>query len=356
MKKLMFLVATSALLFACSESDDPVPVAQENGVTFEISAVNDMKDGSATRTPIYSQEATQHVTQVMVHAFKSNGTDYLYSKSFTISGWTDGTTFKRYAVGDSEKLTQGDYKFLAVGRPASDTYTISTLTADTTPFGSVQASVAASGNETEIFSGWSQATVTDQGGRVSIEMTRAVAGVLGYFKNVPQTINGTTVQFLRLSLTDTNQAVNLSNNTAINGATTSYNLIDIDFTNPAQSVGQYVYTGNDLSGQGVVKVANSQLYGSYLLPVSGVQMTLGLYDAGGNALKTWVVKDSNGDATFNILANHFYSLGMKAQAGNVNGGTPDPGDDDAPIDLLTDQSIVISISPAWTLIHNLVIQ
>ena len=30
--------------------------------------------------------------------------------------------------------------------------------------------------------------------------------------------------------------------------------------------------------------------------------------------------------------------------------------DDAPVDLLTDQNIVITISPAWELIHNLVIQ
>lgn len=86
-------------------------------------------------------------------------------------------------------------------------------------------------------------------------------------------------------------------------------------------------------------------------------MTLGLYDAGGTAIKEWIVKDSNGGAsTFNILPNNFYSLGMKAKAGNVNGGTTDPGDDDAPVDLLQDQNLVITISPAWELIHNLVIQ
>ena len=47
---------------------------------------------------------------------------------------------------------------------------------------------------------------------------------------------------------------------------------------------------------------------------------------------------------------------MKAQAGNVNGGTDDPGDDDDPIDLLTDQNIVITISPSLELFHNLIIQ
>ena len=92
------------------------------------------------------------------------------------------------------------------------------------------------------------------------------------------------------------------------------------------------------------------------MPVSSVTFTLGLYEANGNAIKTWSVKDTGGVTTFNILANHFYSLGMKVQAGNVNGGTDDPGDDDDPIDLLTDQNIVITISPAWELIHNLIIQ
>lgn len=356
MKKFMYLVAMSALFYACSNSDDPAPVVEpENGVTFEISAVNELQDGStrAVNNNIYSQEAAQHVTQVVVHAFKNNGSDYLYAKSYTISGWNDGMTFKRYAVGDSEKLAQGDYKFLVIGREGSDLFTITTPTA-TTSFDDMQATVTQSGDENEIFSGWKQATVTDQGGRVSIEMTRVVAGVLGYFKNIPSTINGTPVKYLRLILTDSNQAVNLSTGIGINGTTTAYNIIDMDLS--GQSVIDEIYTGNDLSSQGVVKVANSQLNGSYLLPVSGIQFTLGLYDAGGNPLKTWVVKDSNGDSTFNILANHFYSLGTKAQAGNVNGGTSDPGDDDAPVDLLTDQSIVISISPAWTLIHNLVIQ
>lgn len=352
MKKFMYLVAMSTLLFACSENDNLAPATEpEAGVTFEISAIEGMKNGADTRSSLYSQEAAQHVTQVVVHAFKDNGTDYVYSKSYTIDNWTDGMTFKRYAVTD--KLAEGDYKFLAIGREASDMFTITTPSSTTT-FDGMEAGIAQSGDENEIFSGWKQATVTNDGGRVSIDMTRMVAGVLGYFKNIPATINGTPVKYLRLSLTDSNQAVNLTNGTGINGATTAYNLIDMDLS--AQPIVNEVYTGNDLSAQGVVKVANSQLSGSYLIPVSGIQITLGLYDAGGNPLKSWVVKDSNGDATFNILANHFYSLGTKAQTGNVNGGTPEPGDDDAPIDLLTDQSIVISISPAWTLVHDLVIQ
>ena len=70
--------------------------------------------------PVYSQEATQHVTRVSVYAFVQNGSTYLHQKTYDITGWTDGTTFKRFAVPDADKLPVGVYKFLAVGRDASD--------------------------------------------------------------------------------------------------------------------------------------------------------------------------------------------------------------------------------------------
>lgn len=359
MKKLLFLVMASALMFACSQSDEPEPAVDNNvpdgSVIFDVSAVNNLNIGNAARGNIYSQEATQHVTNVMIHAFMNNGSDYVYSRSYTISGWSDGTTFKSYEVGDSEKLPQGNYMFLAIGRDASDNYTVTTPGVGTT-YSSMLASVQSSGQETEIFAGSVQAQIASKGSRVSIPMTRKVAGVLGYFKNVPQSLNSVPVKYLRLTVTNSNQQVNLTNGVGINTAPTSFNIIDMDLSTQATSNG--VYTGNDLSAQGVVKVPNSQLSGSFLIPVSGVKLTLALYDASNNVLQSWVVKDAsnNNSDTFNITANHFYSLGMKKQAGNVNGGTDDPGDDDNPIDLLIDQNIVVTISPAWEMMHDLVIQ
>ena len=83
MKNVVFLSVMSLLMFAaCSEDDSKAPVENEYGaVTFELSAVNEIEGGAVTRSPIYSQEAVQHVTQVNVYAFKSNGTDYLFEKS-----------------------------------------------------------------------------------------------------------------------------------------------------------------------------------------------------------------------------------------------------------------------------------
>lgn len=358
MKKWAFsIVASLFVLAACSDEDniDGPSVACDGTLTFEISAV---AEPSTSRAPLYSQEATQHVTRVSIYAFlfNSSTSSYLYQKTYQLADWSDGTTFKRFAVPDNDKLPAGNYKFLAVGRDATDQWNVTTPTSATT-FGDMLASVTSTGQETEIFSGSVDAAITSQGGRVSIEMTRKVAGILGYFKNVPQQLNGQVVQYLRLSVSNSNQKLNLTSGTGINTAPSSYNVMNIDLS--GQRVENGVYVGNDLSSQGVVKVANSQLDGMFYIPVSGVTMTLGLYSPSGVAIKEWVVKDSaNGNATtFDILANHFYSLGTKGVAGSTNGGTPgDTGDDDNPIDLLTDQNIVITISPAWSLIHNLVIQ
>ncbi|WP_281514189.1 hypothetical protein [Phocaeicola sartorii] len=366
MKKLVFLMMASAFLFSCSNNDDPLPNEgnQKGSITFEVSAVNDLTNGMSGRSGLYSQEAVQNITNVKVHAFLSNGSgDFLYKKTYDISGWTAGTTFKRFEVAGSDDLAAGTYKFLAVGRDASDTYTITPdpLVVDNTSYANVEAMVTANGGESEIFAGSADATITD-GSRVSIPMTRKVAGVLGYFKNVPQQLdNGAgankTVRYIRLTATDANKRVNLSTGTGISTETAAYQIFEIDMN--GQTVNNGVYTGNDLSGQGVIKVGNSQLAGAFMIPVVNVQFTLGLYDTDGNVVKTWSVLDGTNNV-FSLQANHFYSLGIKKATGSTDGSTPgnpgQPGDEDAPIDLLNDQNIVITVSPAWELVHNLVIQ
>lgn len=365
MKKLVFLAMASALLFSCSNNDDPLPneEGQKGGVTFEVSAVNGLTDGMGGRGALYSQEAVQNITNVQVHAFLSNGSgNFLYKKTYDISGWTAGTTFKRFEIASDDDLGPGTYKFLAVGRDASDTYTITPSPFDaTTSYSDVEAMVAANGGESEIFAGSADAVITD-GSRVSIPMTRKVAGVLGYFKNVPEKLNNAdgvekTVRYIRLTATDANKRVNLSTGVGISTEVAPYQIFEIDMN--GQTVTGGVYPGNDLSSQGVIKVANSQLAGAFMIPVADVQFTLGLYDTSDNVVKTWSVLNGTND-TFSLLANHFYSLGVKKATGSTDGSTPgnpgQPGDEDAPIDLLNDQNIVITVSPAWELVHNLVIR
>ena len=165
MKKLMFLVAASLFMFAaCSSEDDSSPeVNPENAaITFELSAVNGLTDGIGTRMPVYSQEATQHVTRVSVYAFVQNGSTYLHQKTYDITGWTDGTTFKRFAVPDADKLPVGVYKFLAVGRDATDRFSVTTPTSGNTNYTDMLASIVNSGDESEIFAGSADAEVMAQ--------------------------------------------------------------------------------------------------------------------------------------------------------------------------------------------------
>lgn len=352
--RILFSIFASILLFACS-SDDQSSTENDapKGLEFEIKAATQLQTKAGS--PVYSQDATQSVTRVSVLAFRSDGTNFLYVKTYDISGWSAGTNFKRYPVADVDKLPAGNYKFLAIGRDATDLYQLmpATLTVGTTKIEDVTASITNSGDEYEIFAGSTQADVLAQGTRVSITMTRKIAGILGYFKNVPQMLDGKTVKFLRLTASQGNKQVNLVSGLGSTAATT-YNIFNMDLS--GQPVQNEMYTGNDLSGVGVVKLANSQLSGAYLIPAGGVTLTLGLYDASNVAIKTWSVKDAN-STTFNILANNFYSLGVKQKANSTTGTDPnDPGDDDSAIDLLQDQTITITIDPAWNTIHPLVIQ
>lgn len=357
MRKIMLMAAVSMIMFACSNEKDenslPVP---ESGQVFELSVVNEPVNGIEARNrPLFSQEALQEVERVNIHVFQNNGTDYVYLKTYNVPGWTKGSTFMRFPVPDSDKLPAGSYNFLLVGQEATDNYTMVTPTVGTTKVSDMTASITAPGMESEIFAGLQAVTVASEGIRVSMQMTRKVAGVLGYFKNVPAMLNGTAVQYLRLIVSNADTKVLLSNGIGSVPTGAAYTIFETNFAGQTVT-SDGVYSGIDLTAQGVVKLPNSQLFGKYMMPIGAVTMTLGLYDASNNVLKSWTVLDG-ASTTLNITANHFYSLGRKVSKGDTTGGgTPDPGDDDSAVDLLKDQSISITIDPSWNTLHNLTIQ
>lgn len=355
MKKIIFLLFVGIILFACSNDDKESNFEQDpKGLVFEIAAKTQL-DETKAGAPVYSQDAAQNITRVSILAFKSDGTDYYYTKTYDITDWTAGSTSRRFVVPEADEVSEGDYMFMAIGRDATDLYQITPTLSGTVKMADVTAAISAAGDEYELFGGTAQEHVYPEGARVDITMTRKIAGVLGYFKNVPQLINGQTVRYLRLSVNAGNREMYIASGTGYSRSA-GYDIINIDLS--SQTVSDGIYNGNDLSAAGVVKLANSQLSGAYMLPIDNVTFTLGLYDENNLALKTWQVSEG-GSTAFNIQPNHFYSLGVKHKPDTTTGTDPDPanpGDDDNAIDLLEDQVIVVTIDPAWNTIHSLILQ
>ena len=230
MKKFFLIMAASILIFACSK-EEGTSIDEPSGQVIELTAVNEPTDGNAiTRTrPLYSQEAIQEIERVSIYVFSYNASssDYFYLKTYTVSGWNKGSSFMRFAVPDNDKLAAGDYQFLAIGREATDNYRIPTPVVGTTKIKDIIAHITTPGQESEIFAGTKPVTVSSQGIRITMQMTRKVAGVLGYFKNVPYDINGSAVKYLRLTFTNADTAVILATGNGSNPTNASYMLINV---------------------------------------------------------------------------------------------------------------------------------
>lgn len=348
MRNYLITIALGILAFACSKDDQPIPQT-DKGISINLSMVEKLQTESNTRRPIYSQEALQNVGRMNLYIFHQSGADYMYSTTYSIP-WTQGNATGTYTL--PSLLPAGNYKFVVIGRETTDDYTLSPLVSTTT-FDNFSANIdhASGKQENEIFSGSQPVTIVSEGVRVNILSTRQVAGILGYFQNVPKLINATPVRYLRLMMNSANSSLNLTTSTG-SAPSGVYKIYEVDLT--AQGTNDSVFLGNTISG--VTKLPLSQLNGGFLLPVNNTSITLGLYDNGDNLLKSWPIK-SEGSTTFNIIADHFYTLGRKLVAGSTNGGDPsNPNNNDYAIDLLHDLEIAITINPNWDVIYTLPLQ
>ena len=344
-------------------------------IRFSISTENrfTIADDPITRAPIYSAEAAQSVTEVRVHVFRTtdNGATYLYLKSFDISAdWNRSSASANHSITRADMLAPGSYRFLAVGIDAAGDYTIdpSPQVAGTTPYSAIRALPGTPlPGLRELFSGYADRTVSGSILNVDITMTRRVSGTMLYVSNVPTTLNGQQVAYLRLRLSQTTGSVDITSDPAdsVDPADVSgpgYNVFDIDLrtqgdTSPADGL----WDGST-PPDGVVKLPATTLAGAYLLPgmyTSGnPTMTLSLMGADNTTvLKSWSVLDVSGLHGFYIWPNYLYSLGRKLQRGNTNNGTPnDTTDDDAPIDLSRSQTANLNTSTAWGGIYLMSLQ
>ena len=343
-------------------------------LTFNFS----VNSGEQTRggRPLYSSEALQQVNAMKVYVFKESGDDYVYSKEITDDGnfgFNNST-----AVGEeshsytlTDKLTDGKYKFLAVGYEEGygTTFKALSMTENTTKLSDLLLELNDSQNADEVFSGVSDAvtvSATSTSFNVGVELNRVVAGILGYFKNVPFEIehegNMVQVKHVLVNVIKKGTSANLADRTAKGVDDQKYTIIDIDMSGYSKDGDNNWYKVPAKSDE-VATVENSVLQGAYSLPIAAVTSSNTLEvvltgESTSTVLKTFTVKEGE-DTDFAINANHFYSLGQKKTDDDTNGGTPDPGtddDDDDPIDLSKDQIITITVNANWSAIHDLTIE
>lgn len=404
----MTAMAIGLLTFsACSSDDDfggeqtttAKGEMQDVELTFNI-GVNSGKETRAGR-PLYSAEALQRVNKMNVYYFKEDNGQYKYAGEVTSA---DNFGFQLTA-DEGNKTTQNtlketleegaSYKFLAIGledngSAYSDFKT--QLTAGTTVLENVKLTLGTGGVADEAFAGVSDViTITDgkaSKNPIKIQLNRVVAGVLGYFKNVPYKVNygnnglvqvtkvvvkavqkGTDVKYVDNGTTVSNVwAAGTQNNTA-------YDLITINLDGCTEVAGQNIYSNANYKGYGennVVVEENSFVGGQFVLPVVTKASTntlvvelRGQVGSGEKVLKTFQVK-KGGEIAYSLDANSFYSIGHKSTADGTNGedgdedpdidDPKDPDKDDDPVDLSKETYIELTVNAAWSHIYDLDIE
>lgn len=380
----MAILACGLLTFSACSNDDAFNEDETNVTAGETRNVEltfnfSVNSGEQTRggRPLYSSEALQQVNAMKVYVFKESGSEYVYSEEITDEGnfgfsnnFAQGTESHSYTLTD--KLADGTYKFLAVGYEDGYTTTFKalTMTSNVTKLSDLLLELNNGQNADEVFSGVSDAvtvSATSTSFNVGVELNRVVAGILGYFKNVPYQIekDGEMVQVkhVLVNVIKKGTSAKLADRTANGVDDNKYTIIDIDMNGYLQDGDNNWYAVSAKSGD-VATVENSVLQGAYSLPIAAVtdNTTLEVVLTGestSTVLKTFTVKDGE-DTDFAIEANHFYSLGQKNTNDDTNGGDPDPDpdpdDNDDPIDLSKDQIITITVNAAWSAIHDLTIE
>lgn len=341
----------SALLMGGCQTDESIDEWAEAGqqpdnignVTLFLSVAGEL----ATRTILPGSENMQHVTYVQLYIFDGTDDNALCVASENI-GWSayfgnnppTVTSTMKYRV-KYEGLTNGKpYTFLAVGLdnqsgatygyPAAIQTGSSVLSGAIATLSGSEVSTWTSIRQSELFAGATVLTPSSYGTQGNVDLWRRVAGVMGWFTNVPVQISGTDVSAIRITLyTQQNKKVPLLQR--------SQTPIFKDYINSPLT------SGTD--GRILVEIpipvgttASTVLSkGSYVLPVpapapidaNDYTLRVEIVDGSGNILHTSRVMLSDSDDTnsstgngtgiidpesayrFPIVANRFYGIGAE---------------------------------------------
>lgn len=370
MKSFLLMAAVGTMMFSACSNDDNLSEIASNGEArpVELSMDFTVSSGAETRAgrPLYSSEALQRVNNLQLYIFK----DGKFEESKKIEAFNNdanqGDELHTYKF--TPQLVNGQYQFLAVGFEENEAYKALNFIKGTTTLDDAALELNDGKDAAEVFAGVSaQHTVSDDTKSLtaSVTLDRTVAGVLGYFKNIPYEVAKDDVMKrvmkVCVELISKGTAANLKDNTTKTSTSSTYKMLTIDLTNETKADDGNYYKKNANSANPAT-VANSFLAGGYVLPFNNTTenptFKVVLYGEGDVVLKTYKVQVENTTTVnINVEANHFYSLGHKSKDNNTDGTDPEnpegPKDPDKPIDLSKDQVITITVNADWETIHDL---
>lgn len=417
MKKYLFFSAVGAMMLAACSNDEVVPMKGTDGTpkSQEITlTINNGGDGlTRVARPVNSSEPANNVAKVELHVYDGEGADVTSTVLTTadntngIVTWTAGATSKTIMLN----ATAPDDTYTIVAYGYSDIGDFKSIAPNEEPFtaaptnDSFTATRKDDGSVSELFAGETSFTVSDGGTTdgINVVLTRHIAGMLGYFKNIPIMYSATStpeaVAYVRVyasasasAFTFPSAQYSMNGTGQVNGAT---KVLEINMVSLAPSYEDQVsnaqanladYFQIPATNTATLKtVANSALKGAFLIPFDLVEgnptFTVRLENADSESLKSWTVKITNliadeDDTEFAVLRNLFYSIGKKEVASSVNGptdptdgtdptdptdGTDDPKatDDDAPLDLwelLKADNITVTINDKWDYTYDLILE
>lgn len=357
MRTIHYISILILLFLASCTPDDSLSSDEEQGnVTFLFTAGSEIN----TRTDLgtVGPEKQQHVEKVYLYIFKGTGDNATYAGVREID-WPNpadvshGTTQRSYTIG----LAPDDYTFLAVGLDdqSGATYNLPSAIAAGTTLANAKATLA-SGQTTkeiaqsELFAGWQNATIkANNNAVVTIDLWRRVAGVLGYFKNLPDEVKTIQVLLYEDQNTDIPLRKPTNNNTAedtdfgteVTGTTDGQILLSLDADVDLEFPG----------GTGLFEALYRK--GAYVLPkqaptAASVTHTLSVrtLKKDGTIVRSYnvILRSSSDGATdediatpvdtkkFPLYANQLYSIGTEKN----------------PIDLVEEgNDMVITVNPDW---------
>lgn len=428
-KKFLTMAAFAAMcVFAttsCSNDDDPMGIGTENVENAEVAgeitlALNAGGDGLTTRSarPVTSSAAANKVDEVKLELFTGTGsegsetwtkvsdvsqifeftdaklswngpegegipgtTDREEERTLRLKNLTASTTYKIVAYGYNK--TNTGYTFANLSTDPSDIKATLNENADVTDAQSLKDGAGVE----EVFMG--EATFStgadkkiENAEKVTVEMRRQVAGMLGYFKNIPvkkADVNGVekVVKYIRvyanaqtsgfiMDTESTLTGINANGESGKNTKETETLLMEYDLSKMISNYDTQIkgegktFTIPAVTTGTVQTVENSLLSGRFILPygaaVNSNTITLKLIaEDGTTILRTWVVSatGASNSKIYNIERNKFYSIGKKYKSDSTEGPDEEKDDDDDPIDLSTDNEISLILNDAWDVIYEM---